>query len=313
VTGVSGDRRRFGRYTVDVSSPDKVLFPADGITKADLIDYYGRIADRMVPHLTGRPLSLERFPDGIDGGRVFQQKIPGYFPSWIRRVKVRKEGGTLDHVVCENAATLAYLANQAVVTPHAWLSRADRPERPDQLVFDLDPPGDDFEAARAAAHSVRTLLDELGLPGFVKTSGGKGLHVVVPLDRREDFDAVRSFARDAAGELARREPERLTTEARKAKRAGRLFLDMGRNAYAQTAVPPFAVRARPGAPVATPIPWDQLDDRSLRPGLFTIGTVFDHVDPDPWKGIRRQARSLREARTRLAAIRENEHAAQAAR
>ena len=301
---MTGERLRLGRYTIELSNQGKVLFPDDGITKGDLVEYYARIAERMVPLVSERPLSLERFPDGIDGQRVFQQKTPAYFPAWIRRVGVRKEGGRLDHVVCENAATLAYLANQAVITPHAWLSRADRPEHPDQLVFDLDPAGDDFGAARAAARSVRTLLDELGLPAFLKTSGGKGLHVVVPLDRREDFDAVRSFARDSAAELARREPGRLTTEVRKAKRENRLFLDMGRNAYAQTAVPPYAVRARPGAPVATPIPWDRLDDRRLSPGRFTIRTVFDHLDPDPWKGMRRQARSLGQARALLAAVRE---------
>jgi len=299
---MTGERLRFGRYTVEVSSRDKVLFPGDGFTKGDLIEYYARIADRMVPLVAGRPLSLERYPDGIERERVFQQKVPQYFPGWIRRVEVRKHGGKLEHVVCENAATLAYLANQAVVTPHAWLSRADRPDHPDQLVFDLDPPDEGFEAARAAARSVRTLLDELGLPAFLKTSGGKGLHVVVPLDREEDFGAVRSFADEAAAELARREPDRLTTEFRKAKREGRLFLDVGRNAYALTAVPPYAVRARPGAPVATPIAWERLDDRRLRPGRFTIRTVFDHLDPDPWAGMRRQARSLRRARARLAAM-----------
>ncbi|MDP9341294.1 MAG: non-homologous end-joining DNA ligase [Actinomycetota bacterium] len=303
---MSGDRVRFGRYTIEVSNRTKVLFPGDGITKGDLIEYYAAIAERMVPLISGRPLSLERFPEGIDGHRVFQQNVPTYFPAWVRRVNVRKEGGRLDHVVCENAATLAYLANQAVITPHAWLSRADRPEHPDQLIFDLDPPGDEFEAARAAARSVRTLLDELGLPAFLKTSGGKGLHVMVPLDRKEPFEAVRSFARDAAAELARREPERLTTETRKAKRDGRLFLDVGRNAYAQTAVPPFAVRPRPGAPVATPIPWDELEDPKLLPGRFTIRSVFEHLDPDPWRDARRQARSLAEPRRRLARIREQE-------
>jgi bifunctional non-homologous end joining protein LigD len=302
---MTGQRLRFGRYTVELSSQDKVLFPGDGITKGELVEYYARIADRMVPLVRDRLLSLERYPDGIAAHRVFQQKIPTYFPDWIRRVDVPKQGGRLEHVVCDNTATLAYLANQAVITPHAWLSRADRPEHPDQLVFDLDPPEDEFEAARAAARSVRALLDELGLPAFLKTSGGKGLHVVVPLDRREPFAAVRSFADDASAELARREPDRLTTEFRKAKRNGRLFLDTGRNAYAQTAVPAYAVRARPGAPVATPIPWEALDDRALRPRRFTIRTVFDHLDPDPWKGIRRQARSLRQARARLAALGED--------
>jgi bifunctional non-homologous end joining protein LigD len=302
---MSGDRVRFGRYTVQVSNRDKVLFPGDGITKGDLIEYYARIARWMLPHVAGRPLAMERFPNGIEGERVFQKDVPGYFPPWIRRVRVRKAAGSLQHPLCENAASLAYLANQACITPHAWLSRADRLDHPDQLIFDLDPEGDDFEAARAAARSVRSLLDDLRLPAFLKTSGGKGLHVQVPLDRREDFDAVHSFARDVAEVLAAREPDRLTTEFRKAKREGRLFLDVGRNAYAQTAVPPYAVRPRPGAPVATPIAWEELDDPKLRPGRFTIRSVFGRLEDgvDPWKGMNRKARSLAQARRRLGRIR----------
>ncbi len=301
---VTNRTMRFGRYSFDVSNPDKVLFPDDGITKRELVDYYARIADRMVPHLTARPVSMERFPDGIRGHRVFQKDAPGYFPPWIRRVAVRKKGGRLHHVLAENAATLAYLANQACITPHVWLSRADRPEHPDQLILDLDPAGEDFDAARAAARSVRTLLDELELPAFLKTTGGKGLHVTVPLDRSERFDAVNAFAREVAEVLAAREPDRLTTEVRIAKRNGRLFLDVGRNAYAQTAVPPFAVRARPGATVATPLAWEELGDRGLRPSRFTIHSIFERLegDADPWRGMGRRSRSLAAARKRLERI-----------
>jgi bifunctional non-homologous end joining protein LigD len=291
---------KVGRRTVEVSNPGKILYP-DGITKGDLVDYYRRVAKRMLPHLRGRPVAMERYPDGIDGQRIFQKDVPDYFPDWIERVKVHKEGGSLQHVVCDQAATLVYLANQACVTPHVFLSRADRLDHPDQLIFDLDPAGDDFEEARLAALALRDLLRELELPSFAKTTGGKGLHLTVPLDRRADFDTVRGFARDVADLLAARQPDRLTTEQRKDKRKGRLYLDAMRNAYAQTAVPPYAARARPSATVATPLDWSEVEDRSLRPSSFTIASALERTG-DPWKDLRRHGRSLSRARRRLNAL-----------
>jgi bifunctional non-homologous end joining protein LigD len=301
---VSGPRRvRVGRRAIPVSNPDKLLFPDDGITKAEVVDYYRRIAGWALPFLRDRPVTMERFPDGIGGQRLVQKSAPAYFPAWIPRAEVRKAGGTVEHPLCPDAATLAYLASQACVTPHVWLSRVDRPDHPDQLIFDLDPPGDGFPDARAAALWLRALLDELGLPSLVKTTGGKGLHVVVPLDRRADFDTVRRFARDAAEVLAARHPDRLTVEQRKDKRHGRLYLDSMRNAYAQTAAPPYVLRARPGAPVATPLAWGEVEDASLHPDRFTIRTIFDRLDgdDDPWRGARR-GRSLSRARARLDAL-----------
>lgn len=297
-------RIRVGRRTVEISNPDKVLYPGDGITKADLVEHYRRVATLMLPHVKDRPAAMERFPDGITGERIFQKDVPRYFPSWIRRVTVRKAGGSLNQVVCEDAATLVYLANQACITPHVWLSRADRPDHPDQMIFDLDPAGDRFEDARVAALSLRSLLDELELPSFAKTTGGKGMHVTVPLDRRADFDTVRQFVRDVAAVLVARDPKRLTIEQRKDKRRGRLYVDVMRNAYAQTAVPPYAVRARPGAPVATPLAWREVADRSLQPSRFTLETIGRRVErvKDPWHGLRQKGRSLSRARRRLAAL-----------
>jgi bifunctional non-homologous end joining protein LigD len=295
---------RVGRRTFDVSNLDKVFFPDDGITKGDVIEHYIRVAELMLPHLKGRPIAMERYPDGIEGTRIFHKDVPGHFPDWIARVRVKKERGSLHQVVCTEAATLAYIANQACITPHAFLSRVDRIDNPDQLIIDLDPDRGGFEDARVAALELRTLLDELALPGFVKTTGGKGLHVTVPLDRRLAFDDVRAFARDVADVLATRDPKRLTTEARKAKRRGRLYLDVMRNAYAQTAVPPYAVRAAAGAPVATPLDWAEVEDRKLRPSRFTIATVGNRIDhdPDPWERIARRGRSLMRARARLEAV-----------
>jgi bifunctional non-homologous end joining protein LigD len=303
-TTVAADRRR-----IEVSSPEKVLYPDDGITKADLVDYYSRVAKHMLPHLAGRPIAMERYPDGLAGHRVFQKNVPRHFPEWISRVRIPKQAGSLQHVLVDTPATLAYLANQGCITVHAFLSKADRLHHPDQLMIDLDPPEKEFQLACRIALDLRQLLEEeLRLPTFVKTSGGDGLHLVVPLDRSEDFDAVRAFARDVGRLLAQRDPDRVTVEQRKQKRGKRLFVDVMRNAYAQTAVPPYAARARRRAPVATPLAWEEVRDPSLQPDRFTLRTIFRRLDrsPDPWKNMGRRARSLSAARERLERLRQEE-------
>jgi bifunctional non-homologous end joining protein LigD len=274
-------------HTIDFSNPDKVLFPADGITKADLVEYYRRIAEVMVPHLRGRPLMLQRFPDGIEASGFYQKNASKHFPDWIPQVELPKEGGTVDHVVCNDAATLVYLASQACITPHAWLSRADLPDHPDRLIFDLDPSDDDFGVVKLAARAVRKRLEDLGLVPFVQTSGSRGLHVFVPLDRSADFDTVRAFSHQVAEEVAAEHPDLLTVEARKAKREGRLYLDIQRNAYAQTTVSPYGIRARAGAPVATPLEWTELADSDLGPQRYTITNIFRRLSrrEDPWADI----------------------------
>ncbi|HKJ24671.1 MAG TPA: non-homologous end-joining DNA ligase [Myxococcota bacterium] len=294
--------RRYGRYTVETSHEDKVLFPDVGLTKGALVDYYDAVAETMLPHLRARPLVLQRFPDGITASGFYQKQAGAHFPDWIETTRVTKaEGGHQDLVVGANRATLVYLADQATITLHPWLSRCDRPDHPDRLVFDLDPPGDDFGAVRFAAGRVRELLEDLGLPTFAMLTGSRGMHVVVPLDRSEPFDDVRAFARAVAERLATRHPQMLTTEQRKAKRRGRLYLDVGRNARAQTAVAAYAVRARPGAPVAAPIHWDELGERRLDARRWTVRNVLRRLGQrdDPWKGIARRARSLAPARRRL--------------
>lgn len=292
---------RVGRRTVELRRPDKVLFPDDGFTKADLVEHYRAVSRRMLPHLRDRPLMMVRHPDGIGRSGVVQKNIPDYFPDWVHRVEVPKEGGTVTHVVCDDAATLVYLAGQACVTPHRWLSRADRPDHPDRLVFDIDPSeGTDFDDVRWAALRVCEVLDELGLPALLMTTGSSGVHAVVPLDRRSPFDDVRAFASDAAALLADRHPDRLTTEQRKADRKGRVYLDVQRNAYAQTAVTPYAVRALPGAPVAMPIERAELDDPELTARRWTLTTAAGRLAEDPWSGTPQRGRSVRTARRRLA-------------
>jgi bifunctional non-homologous end joining protein LigD len=295
--------------TIELTRPDKVLFPADGstpeITKAGLVDYYRRVADVMVPHLRGRPLMLQRFPDGIGGDGIVQKEASEHFPRWVRRAEMAKRDGTVNHVVCDDPATLAYLAGQACITPHRFLSRADRPEQPDLVVFDLDPSASDaaavFPDVRAAARTIGEVLESVGLVPFVQTTGSRGLHVVAPLDRRADFDAVRAFARDVADVVARDDPDRLTTEQRKQKRGGRIYLDTMRNAYAQTAVAPYAVRARPSAPVATPLEWRELSARRMGPQRFTTTSVLRRLArrDDPWAELPKRAASLDAARRRF--------------
>ncbi|WP_329123746.1 non-homologous end-joining DNA ligase [Streptomyces sp. NBC_01353] len=293
--------RASGR-TIEIKRPGKELFPDDGITKADLAEYYRTVARRMLPQLRGRPLMLERHPNGIDDGRFMQKDTPDHFPDWIHRAELPKEGGTVAYAVCDDLATLLYLVDQACVTPHRWLSRADRPDHPDRLVFDLDPSGDDFQQVREAAVLMHELLDELELPSALMTTGSRGLHVVVALDRRADFDDVHAFARDAAEILAARHPDRLTTAARKQARKGRLYLDVQRNAYGQTTVAPYAVRALPGAPVATPMSWAELDDPRLTARRWTLSTIGERLDDDPWKEPLHRGRSLTAARRRLAKL-----------
>ncbi|HWC38251.1 MAG TPA: non-homologous end-joining DNA ligase [Acidimicrobiales bacterium] len=295
---------RIGRHAIELSHPDKVLFPDDGVTKADLVRYYVDVAEAMIPHLKGRPVMMARYPEGIAKHGFYQKDIPDYFPDWVRRARVTKEGGTVTHVLCDDPATLAYLANQASITPHVWLSRADRPDNPDQMVFDLDPSGDDFGLVVTTARDLRGLLDDVGLPALVKATGSRGLHVVVPLDRRAGFDTVRAFARDIAEVMARRDPDRVTVESRKAKRGDRVFVDVLRNAYAQTAVPPYAVRTLPGAPVATPLRWDELDEQGAGPRRFHLTDLPERLAKtgDLWAGMSRRARSLAGARRRLDAL-----------
>jgi bifunctional non-homologous end joining protein LigD len=314
-----------GRHEVDVARADKVLFPAyDGhpaVTKADLAAYYRDIAPWMLPELRDRPLMMEIHPDGIDGPRFMRKNVPEHFPDWVRRAEVDKEGGTVTHVLAADADTLVYLAGQGCVTLHRWLARADMPRRPDRLVFDLDPAekpptqqsakasgersADDsgFGPVRKAAVRLGELLDELRLPWVPMTSGSSGLHLVVPLDRRADADDVRDFARETADTLAARYPDELTTEPRKADRGDRLYLDVMRNSYAQTAVAPYSVRPLPGAPVAVPVSRDALDDPALTARRWTLADAVDQARTDPWAGLLPdRGRSLGPALRRLHAL-----------
>ncbi|MZD10748.1 ATP-dependent DNA ligase [Streptomyces sp. SID5785] len=311
MTRSTTEKLRLGRHTLTLHRQDKALLPGTGpgapdITKRDLVGYYRAIAPHVLPHLRRRPLMLERLPDGLDGDRIMQKNTPAYFPDWIGRVEVGKEGGTVLHPLCDDTATLVYLADQATVTLHRWPSRAPAVERPDRLVFDLDPPGDDdFDAVRHAARLVRELLDEVGLACGVMTTGSRGLHVVAVLRGEHTFDDVHSFAKKAADTLAAAHPDRLTTAMRKQDRGNRLYLDVQRNAYAQTSVTPYTVRAKPGGPVATPLTWGQLEDPELTAQRWTIANAVEQADTDPWAGLPGRGRALGPAAAKLRALRDS--------
>ena len=302
---MTGEKRKVGRKTIELSNAGKVLFPGEGITKRDLADYYRGVAGQMLPLVRDRPVSMIRFPDGIATPGIVQKNVPAYFPDWITRAGIRKEGGCLQQVICDKTATLLYLAGQACIELHGFLSRLDRICEPDQLIFDLDPPDEHrFDDVRVCALRLGELLsDELGLPTFAKTTGGNGLHVHVPLSQGGDFGSVREFARQVTGLLAVRNPDLVTTE-QCTKRGPRIYADIMRNGYAQLAIAPYSVRARPGAPVATPLSWDEVEDKSLSPEQFTLHTLPGRIRESrpaagPWAGMARRRTGLARARASL--------------
>lgn len=286
---------RAGRRVVPVSSPDKLLFPRARISKADLARYAAAIAPVMVPHVRDRPVAMHVFPGGIGGRGHYAKNVPAHFPDWVARATVAKRGGRITHVLANDAPTLVYLAGQNAIALHVWPSRADQPRRPDRVIFDLDPTGAGFDEVRAAARTLGGALRDAGLAPYAMTSGSRGIHVVAPIRRGPEFPAVFRWAKGLADRVAADDPGWLTTQFYKERRGAPIFVDTRRNAYAQHAVAPYGVRAREGAPVATPLRWEELDDRALRPDGWTIATVLDRVaaEGDPWKGIGRARRSLR--------------------
>jgi bifunctional non-homologous end joining protein LigD len=268
-----------GRRTIELSNKDKVLFPHDGITKGALIAYYQAIAPAMLPHMKDRPVTMHRFPNGIADEGFYQKDIGEYFPNWIKRIEVPKEGGHNTYVICNDTATLVYLANQACITPHIWPSRTPKLDYPDKMIFDLDPGANDFGLVQQTALALRELLDVFGLIAYAMVTGSRGMHVIVPLDRRHSFDDVRACARAIANHLVDLEGgKQLTTEVRLEKRKKRMFIDATRNAWAQTTVAPYAIRALAGAPVATPVTWDEVSSASLSAQKFTIKNIEKRLD-----------------------------------
>ena len=290
------------RIDIEITHGDRVM-DGGGISKGDIVRYYSEIATTLLTHVKDRPLSAQRFPRGFNAPGFIQQDFSESLPAWMGRAEVGKEdGGVVVHPVANRPEAVVWLANQNCVTLHAWLSRRDKLHHPDRLVFDLDPSTDDFGLVRATARAIAGLLEDLGLTAYLQTTGSRGLHVVTPLRADADFDTTRQFARDVAELAVADDPAHRTVEARKSNRGNRVYIDIMRNAYAQTAATPYTVRARRGAPVATPLAWEELDRRDLRADRFTIQDVPKRIAEhgDPWADLRGHARSLAHPLERIA-------------
>jgi bifunctional non-homologous end joining protein LigD len=278
-----------------ITHPEKVLFPDDGITKGDLAVYYEAMAPVILPHLRGRPVTMERYPAGIGEKGFWQKDVSKGFPSWLQRVRVPKKDGVVHHPVVTGAQSLLWMTNQNTITQHVWTSRVPHLSRPDLCVFDLDPSRDNVAEVRAAAIGLRDLLEELGLPSWVKTTGSKGFHIVVPVDGKTDIAVVARFANAVGAFFVSLAPDRLTREFSKVDRRGRIYVDTGRNGYSATFAAAYTVRARRGAPVSAPCTWEEIERGEVHPGTFTVRNMPDRIAKvgDVWADMRRRGRSLK--------------------
>lgn len=303
------DSLEIDHHEIALTNTDKIYFPANrktkskAITKGEIIDYYYHIAPTMLPYLQDRPLTVQRYPEGITGESFFQKNAPDYFPSWIKRIPIKDaDDKTTDYVNCSNAATLVYLANQGAIVYHVWTSKANKPTYPDRLIFDLDPSGKSgFTLVRWTAKKLKYIFDLLELTSFVMTTGSRGVHIVVPLKPIYTNDEVVSFAREIAEYLIGHYPQKLTLSMPKHGRGDRVFLDIYRNSYAHHGVAPYSVRALPGAPVATPVTWQELLNKGVTSQSYTIYNIFRRLaqKDDPWKGMTSHAHTLENARKKL--------------
>ena len=270
-----------------ITHPEKVLFPDDGITKGELAEYYEMVAPAMLPHIVGRPITMERFHRGIGAKGFFQKNVVKGFPEWLERVAVDKKDGVVNHPVVRDTRGLLWLANQNCITPHVWTSRVPEVTHPDLCIFDLDPADDDAQRLRAASLLLRDALAERGLSSWVKTSGSKGFHIAVPLSGAQSYGTVAHFAHQLGEALVRRDPDNLTREFYKAERGGRILMDTGRNEYSATFAATYAVRARAGAPVSAPCTWAEVEAGTVDPRSFTIRNMAKRLATvgDLWRDL----------------------------
>ena len=278
-----------------ITHPEKVLFPDDDISKGELAAYYEAIAPVMLPHIVGRPVTMERFHRGIGEKGFFQKNVVKGFPAWLERVEVGKKDGTVHHPVVRDTRGLLWLANQNSITPHVWTSRAPQVDKPDICIFDLDPSDDDGERLRAATLFMRDILAELGLSSWVKTSGSKGFHIAVPLDGKADYGKVARFAHGVGQLVVQRDPKNFTQEFHKVDRGGRILVDTGRNEYSATFAAAYAVRPRAGAPVSAPCAWAEVEGGTVEPRTFALRNMPQRVAEvgDVWRDLLECPQSLR--------------------
>ncbi|HYX09905.1 MAG TPA: non-homologous end-joining DNA ligase [Bacteroidales bacterium] len=285
-----------GKFSFELTHGDKVLFPGAGITKHDLINYYDSVSELMLPFLKDRPVMLHRYTGGIGEKGFYQKDRSDYFPEWIESVKVKKEsGGTNDMVLINNKSTLLYLVNQDMITAHIWLSTKNQPDKPDIMVFDLDPPdGGNFEQVITGAKVLKAVVEEeAGLEAFIKLSGSAGLHITIPVKADKKFEEVRNLAKEIAEFTTDKNADLFTTTLAKKGRNGKLFIDYLRNSYAQTIAAPYAVRPLKNGPVAAPLHWEEVNNE-LSARKYTLENILQRVShtEDPWKNFRQHARKI---------------------
>jgi len=286
---------------IEVTHPERVLFDELGLTKEALAKYYAGMAEHLLPDLKNRPLSLVRCPQGPDEGCFYQKHIDKAWSAEIERVRIPEKDGEGIYAVANSAAAVVALVQKGVIELHVWGSTTRDLGKPDRMVFDLDPDlAVPWREVTAATRLTRERLEDLGLEAFLKTSGGKGLHVVVPLSPRHEWDEVKEFSRAVAEALAQEHPRLFTSKAAKKERTQRIFIDYLRNGPGATTVAAYSVRARKGAPVSTPLHWDELGGR-MKPSSFHVGNVarrLQGIHSDPWKAFRRKSQTLTAAMKR---------------
>jgi bifunctional non-homologous end joining protein LigD len=290
-----------------ITHPEKVLFPGDGITKGEVAGYYEAMAPVILPYLRGRPITMERYPAGIGAKGFWQKDVSKGFPDWLQRVEVPKKDGVVHHPVVTDMKSLLWITNQNTITQHVWTSRLPDLNYPDLCVFDLDPSNDEVAEVRAAAIGLRDLLEKLGLPSWIKTTGSKGFHIVVPLDGKATMGSAARFANAVGALFTRLSPDVLTQEFSKVDRRGRIYVDTGRNGYSATFAAAYTVRAKPGAPVSAPCTWDEVERGTVSPASFTLRNMPERIAAvgDVWADMRRRGRSLKGPTEKLRALSES--------
>lgn len=263
---------------IHITHPDKILFPKEGITKGDLIKYYHWVSEKMLPLLKDRPLTLQRFPSGIEEEGFYQKNVSEYFPSFIKMVEVKTEEGTNIQCICNNKKSLIYLVNQNTISFHCWLSKKDRLAQPDKVIFDLDPLDNSFEEVKQAAFKLRKFLNDKHRRPQLMTTGQNGLHVYYKIRRSKNFDEVKKEIKEFAEDFAASYPRTLTTKLRKDQRDGKIFVDYLRNAYAQTSVCAYSIRPTETAGIAMPIEWELLEAIKSSDD-FTFKNVYRNAIP----------------------------------
>lgn len=288
-------RVKIGGHEVELSHLDKVWFPQSGITKGDVLAYYDDMSSLILPLYKDHALTMLRCPDGIKGEQFMQKNVPDYFPEWIETYTVPKDDGQTKYALVNNKATLLYIANQGCISFHLSLSKVDKFKYPCYLIFDFDPSVPDLKLLKKVVKWTKELMDELGLPAFLQTTGSEGFHIYVPLKREVTNDESLAFAKECGRHLVKEHPHEITIEMKKDKRGDKVFLDYARNARGFNNIGPYSLRPIENAPLATPLHWDELNDKSLHPQSYNLKNIAKRLSTveDPWKDLLKHPASLK--------------------